>query len=363
MSGNGSSRQKQVLVIGAGIAGAATARQLARAGLTVHLIERAATVGGRVADMGCKATDVCLRCNVCVALEQLRSVQYESGVEVRTETVLAELGRGRNGSRYRAVLAPVAGKGCSIVDVEAVVVATGHAPYDPVENANYSYGRLANVITGTEAESQLAHQPRLTRPSDDRTPDRVAFIQCVGSRTEEVYRRPEDTSYCSTVCCAYALRTARRLLHACPETDITVFHMDIQHFGKGFQQFCSDCEKAMHLVRSRPYELRAAPDDGVRVRFAPMSAAGEDRPAVDEETFDLVVLAVGIRPRTDARDLADNLGIPLDEHGFFGLKTAAALSDLQREDLYAVGTCEAPRDIAGCIGQAQAVSAIVLSRI
>ena len=52
--------EKTVLVIGAGIAGATVAQRLSQVGRVVHLIEKDASIGGHVVEMGCKATDVSL---------------------------------------------------------------------------------------------------------------------------------------------------------------------------------------------------------------------------------------------------------------------------------------------------------------
>jgi heterodisulfide reductase subunit A len=217
---------------------------------------------------------------------------------------------------------------------------------------------VRNVITGIELEQQLIEKGKIIRPSDGKEPKRVAFIQCVGSRTEEIFRRPDDTDYCSTVCCAYALRMARHIIHHNAGAELTVFYMDIQNFGKAFNQFYADCRKNITFVRSRPYEINQAENNAVRVKYTVESDA-EGR-AVDEREFDLVVLAVGMRPAPEARELADKLGIPLDHQGFFGLKGASALPDLQCEGIYAAGANESPKDIAGCIAQAEAVCAEVL---
>jgi len=352
-----------VLVIGGGVAGATAAERLGRAGIGVDLVEKQPDIGGHAADMGCKATDTCLRCNVCVADEIFRSARNATNVRLHTSALLQELQPGSNGKRFRAILSQSGtGKSGSVaVDADAVVVAAGYEPFDPVENSSYRYGGIPNVITGIEAERQLGEQSRITRPSDGEIPGRVAFIQCVGSRTEEACRRPEDTDYCSAVCCSYALRMGQRIKHQAPESDVTVFYMDIQNFGKGFDEFYSQCKDTMRFVRSRPYELHVGKDGAVVVKYTPESAEDEDGKSVCEEEFDLVVLSVGIRPPADAWGLSDLLGVPLDECGFFGLKNASAFPDLQKEGIYVVGACESPKDIAGSIAQAEAVSTAILA--
>ena len=325
--------KKCTLIIGAGIAGATAAQQLSQAGWQIHLIEKEAAIGGRVVEMGCKATDICLRCNVCVANELLRTVATSPNIHIHTQTELVKLEAGTNGSRYTAILkneptfidrdkctgcqvcvgvcpekcitvpkvaiSPVvpvidyslcrraAGKQCSVceqgcpvdaidmqdkssqskIDIDSVVIATGYEPYNPVINASYGYGMAENIITGVEAERQLAAGAKIARPSDGQPAKRVAFIQCVGSRSEEVHRRPEDTDYCSAVCCAYALRMAQVMKYRREDTQVTIFYMDIQNFGKGFDEFYNKCKDNMSFIRCRPYEIKPGQNGTVIVKY------------------------------------------------------------------------------------------------
>src|SRR3972149_5570659 len=94
---------KTVCVIGAGIARAATAQKLSQGGGQVYLVEKQPSIGGRVVEMGCKAADVCLRCNVCVANELLRAVSTSSNIRIYTRTELIKLETGTNNFRYTAI--------------------------------------------------------------------------------------------------------------------------------------------------------------------------------------------------------------------------------------------------------------------
>ncbi|MGD9109427.1 MAG: FAD-dependent oxidoreductase [Phycisphaerales bacterium] len=351
---------KRVLVLGAGIAGCAAAQRLADAGCEVHLIERQSRIGGHAARMGCKATDVCLRCNVCVADEFFRKLNDTGNIQIHTDTELTSLEAGQENSRYRAVLNHKPDDAQSEVDIDSVIVATGHDPYDASVDASWGYGRGSNIIDGVEAEKQLAEHNELIRPSDGQMPKRLAFVQCVGSRSDRTHRRPEESNYCSAVCCSYALRIAQLAKYLKQDCDVTIFYMDIQNFGKGFNEFYKQCRDSMSFIRSRPYEVNQNENGTVTVSYAAESAMAQSETQLCKKDFDMVVLSVGIRPRTDSASVSDVLSIATDEYGFFGLKSASAISDLQHKGVYAIGTCEGPKDIKDSITQAEAVSAMIL---
>ncbi|MGQ9663155.1 MAG: FAD-dependent oxidoreductase, partial [Kiritimatiellia bacterium] len=356
---------KRALILGGGVAGAATAERLARLGWEVHLVEKAADIGGHAARWACKATDVCLRCNVCLAESVLRSVRNNKAIVLHLNHTIAALSLPEQGPVV-ATLTPTAAVGVDVsglspilLEADALILATGFEPYDPRQNPAWGYGRLANVITGVEVEQFLAERGTLVRPSDGQPPRTLAFVQCVGSRTSEIFRRPEDTNYCSAVCCAYALRTARHILHHCPQTEITIFFMDLQSFGKGFQNFYESVCQKVRLVRSRPCEIIAAPENRVLVRYA-AEGGPPTAPVLKEEMFDLVVLSVGIRSSSDSREMAELVGIPLDEHGFF-LTNSFYSGNGTPPRIFAVGTCTGPQDIARCLAQADAVALAVVA--
>lgn len=411
------SHHRRVVVVGGGIAGAAAAERLAGAGVDVTLVERQPRIGGQVAQMGCKAAGVCLRCNVCVAVDVFKAVLRSPRIEVLTRarltafepdgrTVIAmEPGFVRRerctgcgvcikacpqGSLQPAWPAAYGGQpvlqaekclrtigqscercaqACPVdaidlkekprqlaVSAAALVVAAGYEPFNPATDASWGCGAVANVITGVEAEGQLARFSRITRPSDGQPPKRVAFIQCVGSRSEHAHRRPEDTDYCSAVCCAYALRMARRVLDATPDAAVTVFYMDLQKFGKDFSAFLGALQSRVTLIRGRPYEVSAGPRDSARVGYEDQAQG-----AVAAAEFDLVVLAVGMRPAPETAVLADRLRISTDAQGFLGNKGAGGLADSGQPRIFLAGACEAPKDIAASISQAEAVVTEVLN--
>jgi heterodisulfide reductase subunit A2 len=156
------------------------------------------------------------------------------------------------------------------------------------------------------------------------------------------------------------LRMAQKAKSLNKDAEITVFYMDIQKFGKGFDDFFADCKKQMTFIRSRPYEIKQGQNDTVIVKFAPDAANQNKEASVSEKEFDLLVLSVGIRPGEDAGNLAEKLGVAIDEQGFFGFKNANCLPETQKEGIFTAGACESPKDIQASMAQAEAVCSLII---
>jgi len=92
------------------------------------------------------------------------------------------------------------------LEVGAVILCPGFDEFDATIFANYGYGKFSNVVTSIQFERMLSasgpFQGQLTRPSDKKPPQKIAWIQCVGSRDSHV----AQNSYCSSVCCTYAIK-------------------------------------------------------------------------------------------------------------------------------------------------------------
>jgi heterodisulfide reductase subunit A len=123
------------------------------------------------------------------------------------------------------------------VKVGSVIVATGFELFEPLEmRREYGYGKYPNVITAMQFERLLSSfgptEGKILRPSDASKPKSIAWIQCVGSRSKQL-----GFPYCSRVCCMYATKEASIIKEAEPETDVSIFYMDLRAYGKDFQQY------------------------------------------------------------------------------------------------------------------------------
>jgi len=330
--------KSDVLIIGAGISGITVALELAQLGLSPSLIEREASIGGLSASFCCKASEACNKCFACVVDKTISEVQQHQDISILTQTELTGI-KGSPGDYHLSLK-----KNKEILDrnVSAVVVAAGVDPYDASQKGEYGYRRYKNVMTAKDLDEMLRYHGRLFRPSDGRLPKKIAFFQCVGSRDESI-----GNLYCSQVCCAYALRLIKALRYQYPEVEATFLYMDIQPAGASFQPFLDSCrqDKGIRLIRSLPSKIYNAPrTEDLRVRLT-----DPQKDAVVEESFDLIVLSVGMVPRKATKTLLEFFNLALTEDGFIA-------SPSSRTGIFVTGACTGPKDIDRSILQAKSTA-------
>lgn len=334
---------KKVLILGGGIAGLTAALALSRLRIPVTLIEKSGALGGMVRHFCCKATEACRQCGACLLNDALGALAEDPFVEVYLQTALTDIKMEAKEFLYTYSRPEGAGEGRA----QALILATGFIPFRAEDKPQYRYNNLPNVLTGLDVEKQLKEGGILLRPSDQTLPQSIAFIQCVGSRDLHL-----NHPYCSQVCCGYALRLANLIKHKNPQTEITVFYMDIQTFGKEFPLFIEQSREHISFVRSIPGEIQKGENDQVLLSFQEETGAGSQKQA-----FDLAVLSVGITPGPDHSFLAHRLGLSLKPDGF--LNKAEGTSD-SLEGIFLAGTVQGPKSIQGSISQAnQAAEEVV----
>jgi len=239
------------------------------------------------------------------------------------------------------------------LEVGAVVLAPGFDPSDARVVGEYGFGRYANVLTGPQFERLLsASGPtggKVVRPSNGQAPKKIAFIQCVGSRDLR------HQSYCSAVCCMYATKEAIVAKEHDHQIEPTIFYIDLRAYGKGFENLVKRAkeEHGVRYIRSMVSQVTEIPETkNLLIRYRDESGA------LREEEFDLVVLAVGMRPSAKGQELARKLGIELNEHGF--AKTSPINPVLStRAGVFVTGAFTGPKDIPETVIQASAAAAAV----
>jgi heterodisulfide reductase subunit A-like polyferredoxin len=238
------------------------------------------------------------------------------------------------------------------IDIGAVVLAPGYELYRAQLSEEYGWGRFPNVVTSIQFERLLsASGPtsgHVQRPSDQRIPKRIAFLQCVGSRDEK-------HDYCSAVCCMYAAKQAVQAIEHEPDTQVRVFMMDMRAFSKGYEGYYQTAQKKYGIAYTRCRISSVKEDPATRdliVRY--WDRGGEQ--AMTEEHFDMVVLSVGMEISPEVRGLGQRLGIELDDHGFCRTVQFDPLQT-SRAGVYAAGPFREPKDIPDSLLDASGAAA------
>jgi len=239
-----------------------------------------------------------------------------------------------------------------ILEVGAIILATGFDVFDPSPLTEYGYGRFKNVVTAMEYERLICasgptggHLHRLSE--DHRDPKSLAFVQCVGSRDLHYH------AYCSSVCCMHATKEAILAREHDPQIESTIFYMDLRASGKGFQNYVRRAEKeyGVTYVRSRVSEIT---QDGLE---NPVIWYEDTRTReVKRMTVDMVVLATCMAPRADVVQMARITGVALDEYRFVKTLPSSPV-DTTVPGIFACGFCQGPMDIPESVAQASAAAA------
>jgi heterodisulfide reductase subunit A len=231
------------------------------------------------------------------------------------------------------------------LNVGAVVLGTGFVPYDPTAFDTYGYNQHPNILTSLEFERMLSasgpYQGHLVRPSDNATPQKIAWLQCVGSR--DVH--PGAKGYCSAVCCTYAVKEAVMAMDHVPGLDTAIFYIDMRTHGKDFERYFNAARDrtGVRFVKSRISAVRAV-EGSQQLRIGYLDETGRRR----EEDFDLVILSVGMCLPQESVDLARTLGVDLDDHGFPVTHSFTPL-ETSKPGIFVCGTFQSPQDIPSSV--------------
>ncbi len=239
------------------------------------------------------------------------------------------------------------------INVGSVILSPGFTPFDPSKFDNYNYAKHPNVVTSMEFERILSatgpFMGHLTRISDKKEPKKIAWFQCIGSR--DLNRC--DNSYCSSVCCMYAVKEAVIAKeHANYDLDCAVFFMDMRTPGKDFEKYYNDAKDkhGVRFIRSRVHTIDPVPGtDDLEIRYV------TDNGDLKTEIFDMIVLSVGMETSPEMVDLANDLGIELTDGKF--CKTSDFQSFVtSRDGVFVSGAFQGPKDIPESVMEASAAA-------
>lgn len=336
---------ERVLVIGAGPAGLEAARGAADLGKSVLLVEAKPEIGGTPYEHYATLTPY-LKETEDAMHPMLDGVRSHPAIDIRLNTRVV----GSEGApgHFRVTLEDADGRRTE-EEAGAVIVATGFQHFDPGrETQMYGYYEYDDVITLVDAE-KMFKTGKIVRPSNGKPPERVAFIQCVGSRDRQI-----GNQWCSKVCCGIASKQSIEFKRMLPEAKVFIFYIDMRMYGFWEDQLYwkAQEEYKVNYIRGIVTEIIKKGDK--------LLIKGEDttmgRPV--EVLMDLVVLSVGMEPSRGTLEMARIFNIPRESHGF--LATVGEPLDTVTTPVpgvFVAGAAAGPKDIEDSVSMGGAAAA------
>jgi heterodisulfide reductase subunit A len=341
-----------VVVIGGGPAGLAAARDVAELGMPVVLVEWTAQLGGTPIRENYAALTPNFESAEVAMQRMIDPVVSSALVDVRYESNVTACD-GEPGALRVTIGSPT---GESTIDAGAVIVATGFQHFDPGrETQMYGYYEYPDVIALQDLEAMLkAHE--VVRPSNGLPPERICFVQCVGSRDRQI-----GNEYCSKVCCGVASKEAIEVRQQLPDCKVFIFYIDMRMYGYWENEIYWPAQEEHHVQYVKGIITEVLPKgDKLLVR-------GEDttmgRPM--EVPMDIVVLSVGMEPSLGTKSMAHVLGIAQNKYGFIDAANPPLDTvSTSRPGVYACGAALGPADLEDSVssGGAAAARAVALLR-
>lgn len=304
----------RIVVAGAGISGLTAALHLAEKGFRITLVDRSDGSGGILPLLDIQfPNDHCGMCRILPMIGRegaqdfcLKRGVFHENIRFLPHTLVTGV-TGNPGS-LEVSLSPASGNTQESLDpltnVAAVILAGGGALFDPSGQVLYNMANLPNVVTALDFERLTAgsplYQTTIPRPSDSAPANRVAWIQCVGSRN-----LGQGSPFCASACCMFAVKEA---VHAKKLTgnamDAAIFYMDMRTFGREYQKYRDEAEKhrGVRFVRCRVHSIEAAEQPGDLDLFYV-----DSRGVRQKETFDMVVLSTGKSASVKEQEALDDL--------------------------------------------------------
>lgn len=323
---------KEALVVGGGIAGMVSALEIAKQGYPVHLVEQSDKLGGVARDIFFNIENGDVRSYLNETIEE---VQNNPLIKVYMNSTVKDV----SGYVGNFITTLQTREGIKEITHGASVIAIGGKEYQPNE---YLYGNSDKVMTSLDIEKQLVENPEQFKNMDT-----VMMIQCIGSRNDE-------NPYCSRVCCSKSVKNALKLKEINPNLNVFVLYRDMRTYGFKEDQYTEARKKGVIFLRfDQDVPPVVTEENGqlkVRVKDLLLNQYIEFAP-------DMLALATGILPQSDARDMAQFYKVPLNDDGFF-LEAHMKLRpvDFATEGVFVAGLAHSPKFIEETISQSKAAA-------
>jgi heterodisulfide reductase subunit A len=244
------------------------------------------------------------------------------------------------------------------IEVDSVIVATGVEALELPEGY-FGYGKFDNVITHLQFERlSNAGGPTLgeiLRPSDQKHPKKVLWVQCVGRDTKV------GIPYCSRICCMSSTKQAILTHEHEPDTELIVLYKDLKAYGKDFYDFYLRAKsEGVKYIKGKLADVFEDPETKDLLITYEDLETGE----INRITVDLLVLSVPLIPGQKIKRIAKAFKIGIDEAtGFFKqLDDFNAPLETEVPGIYLCGGGLGPADIPDSVTQAIAASLKAVSK-
>lgn len=327
-----------VIIIGAGAAGCEAAFRLAEAGIQVEVVEKENQPGGNLNNWYQLFPD---RKPASLLRQRLQQCVSHPLVHLHTGTVPVKIQRTPQGS-FNVNLDDGA-----LLEGKALLITTGFRTFDATRKEEYGYGIYENVITSVELENYLANGSLST--STGKLPQRIGFIQCVGSRDEKMCN-----FHCSKVCCITAVKQAIELRELFPDAEILCFYMDMRMFGPGYEEMYREAQEKYNIkfIRGR---LSEASENQEKQVFVKCEDTLIGKPL--RMTLDVMVLMVGMESSDGSRWLAKELGLNLAPNGFIQASDPHYATNLTNvEGIFIAGCVSSPMNLTDTLTDARSAA-------
>ncbi|MDP3183205.1 MAG: FAD-dependent oxidoreductase [Desulfobaccales bacterium] len=331
---------KTILVIGGGASGLSAALEAANGGYQVVLVEKEAELGGYGAKLyrQTPSSYPYTTMQYPTVFEKIKEVRNHPNIKVFTAAEIEKI-EGQPGL-FDAIIK--SNGNVETLRVGSVVLAAGWKPYDASKLAHLGYGSSPDVITNLQME-EMAKKGKILRPSDGRVPERVAFIQCAGSRD------PEHLPYCSDFCCLGSLKQALYVRQQNPEALAYILYKDIRTPGQS-ELFYKEVQSDPGVLLTKAEVTGVSLGEGGKLLVSATDTLLGDNVALEA---DLVVLATGLVPVTVDQpiinlDYRQGPGLPETENynGFADSNFICFPYETRRTAVYAAGCVRQPMTMA-----------------
>ncbi len=318
----------EILVVGGGITGITSAIEGAKAGYTVHIIEKEEKLGGWLNKLY-KQIPYSAPYNELKEIEiqeKIAELEANERIQVHTSTTIQEI----SGQPGQFQVSLLNGK-AETVTVGSIVTATGWQPYDANKLSHLGYGK-PNVLTNVEFEKLVKNNP------DKELPKNILFIQCAGSRDKE------HLPYCSSFCCGTSLKQAKYIRDLSPESNVFIVYKDIRTLGL-YEEFYKEVQKDDQIFFTKG-EIEEITENQSNIKVNVKDTLLGENISL---SVDMIVLATGMVPNgTEDLNLNYRLGKGLPElkYNFSDSHFICFPYETRRTGIYAAGSLRAPMDIA-----------------